>query len=243
MNRDTHAENALVTVFDKNIDSIAAMIVEPLVQGAGGMRFYSSTYLERARELCSQTGTLLIFDEIATGFGRLGSMFAMEEAQVTPDIVCLGKALSCGYLSFAATVTNPCVAEVISRGKPGILMHGPTYMGNPLACAIANANLDLLKTGVWKQQVSTIEAHLKDALVAICCGKKSVKEVRVKGTIGVVEMHKPVHVERLTEIFLHHGVWLRPFRNLIYTTPPYTIESSQLTKIVEAIEAAIIASD
>ena len=216
---------------------IAAVILEPVVQGAGGMRVYGADYLKQVRQLCDAFGVLLIFDEIATGFGRTGKMFAAEHAGVSPDIMCLGKALSAGYLTLAATIASSQIAHTIDSGEPGVFMHGPTYMANPLACAVANANLDLLATGEWKKQVAAIERQLQQELLP-CQSLASVKRVSVKGAIGVVEMHHAVDVSKLCQQFVRQGVWLRPFNHLIYLMPPYIIQTDELTRLTTAIRQA-----
>ena len=224
---------------------IAAVIVEPVVQGAGGMRIYGAAYLMRLRELCDRHDVLLIFDEIATGFGRTGRMFACEHAQhgdgeggVRPDLMCLGKALSAGYMTLAATVTHARVADTLDAGEPGLFMHGPTYMANPLACAVAAANLDLLAGGEWRAQVAAIETQLWEELQP-CHTAPGVKAVRVKGAIGVVEMHQAVAADELCRGFVERGVWVRPFANLIYVMPPYIITAAELTHLTTAISEAV----
>ena len=234
-NCDTAAVAAMERVLSR--DGVAAVIVEPVVQGAGGMRIYGPDYLTALRELCDDHGVLLIFDEIATGFGRTGRMFACEHPRdgvVTPDIICVGKSLGAGYLSLAATVTGERVAEAIDAGEPGVLMHGPTYMANPLACAVASANLDLLANGAWRVQVAAIESQLKRELEP-CRASPHVRDVRVKGALGVVEMHDCVDVANLCRRFVERGVWIRPFANLIYLMPPYIIEASELQSLTAAV--------
>ncbi|MBZ4017707.1 adenosylmethionine--8-amino-7-oxononanoate transaminase [Streptomyces purpurogeneiscleroticus] len=221
----------------RHADELAAVIVEPVVQGAGGMRFHSPGYLRVLRETCDAHDVLLIFDEIATGFGRTGELFAAGHAGVVPDVMCLGKALTGGYLTMAATLCTPRVAAGISRGEVPVLAHGPTFMANPLAAAVANASLDVLLTQDWRQEIKRIEAGLRDGL-AQARTIPGVRDVRVLGAIGVVQLDHPIDMTAATRAAVGQGVWLRPFRDLIYTMPPYITGDEDIARICAAVCAA-----
>ncbi len=220
-------------IIEKNHEEIAAVILEPIVQGAGGMNIYSPKYLKTVKLLCEKYNLLLIFDEIATGFGRTGKLFAYEHAGVIPDILCVGKALTGGYVSLAATITNDKVVKGV-EANGNVLMHGPTFMGNPLACSVANASLELLLNSPWQKRVLNIEQVLKEKL-STCRDLDIVKEVRVLGAIGVIELNKNVDLAWMSKEFIKEGVWVRPFLNLVYIMPPFVITEAELDKLISAL--------
>jgi adenosylmethionine-8-amino-7-oxononanoate aminotransferase len=231
---DPEYSAAFEELLAEHADDVAAVIVEPVVQGAGGMRFHDPRYLTDLRDACTRHDVLLIFDEIATGFGRTGELFAADHAGVTPDVMCVGKALTGGYVTLAATLCTADVAATISSGDPGALMHGPTFMANALACAVSVASVELLLSQDWRQRVGDIEAGLAEGL-ARARDLSAVADVRVLGAIGVIEMRAPVDMRVATEAALQHGIWLRPFRNLVYAMPPYVCTPDEVASIGSAM--------
>ena len=227
-------------ILEAHHQDIAALILEPIVQGAGGMRFYCPEFLRQARSLCDEYELLLIADEIATGFGRTGRLFACEHAGISPDILCLGKAITGGYLSFAAALTTEAVSETISTRGLKMLMHGPTFMANPMACAVALASIDLLESYPWKQRVAEIEKRLEMGL-SRCRALVGVREVRVLGAIGVIETREPVLVQKVQDRVMAQGVWLRPFGRLLYTMPPFITSDREIEQITQAMFSALSA--
>lgn len=237
MEMDTAYVQHLADLIEEHAGELAAIIVEPVVQGAGGMRFHDPRYLHVLRELAYTHDVLLVFDEIATGFGRTGELFGADHANVSPDVMCLGKSLTGGYLTMAATLCTSRVADGISKGEVPVLAHGPTFMGNPLAAAVSLASIDLLLSQDWKREVARISAGLTAGL-APARALPGVRDVRVLGAIGVVQLHEPVDMARATKAAVDAGVWLRPFRDLIYTMPPFISTDDDIAAICQGVIAA-----
>ncbi len=223
---------------EQHHQELAAVILEPIVQGTGGMRFYSPVYLQRVRQICDEYGLLLIADEIATGFGRTGKLFACEHANISPDIMCLGKSITGGMMTLAATLCTDHVSQTICQGESGVLMHGPTFMGNPLACAVAVANINLLQQSSWEDNVQRLEAHFRSELTELS-GHNNVQDVRALGAIGVVELKHPIDLPTLQPQFVEEGIWVRPFGKLVYLMPPFITSDDNLQVLTNGVKNVV----
>ncbi len=238
-NRDTSKSlKQMEEKLEKLNSKIAAVIIEPILQGAGGMRIYHPDYLKQVKKLCEKYNVLLILDEIATGFGRTGELFGFNHANIVPDILCLGKSLTGGYMSLGATVVSKEIAKAMSLKEPGVFMHGPTFMANPLACSVALANINLLQSYDWKKKIKKIEDILKDYL-KIISKNEAVKDFRVIGAVGILEMKDKVNIGSIQKKFVKNGIWLRPFSNLIYIMPPYIISQKNLKFLLKRLNIVI----
>ncbi|XZR52841.1 MAG: adenosylmethionine--8-amino-7-oxononanoate transaminase [Enterobacteriaceae bacterium] len=226
--------NSFQYLIKKNSKKIACVILEPIIQGAGGMKIYNPIYLQKVSQLCKKHKILLILDEIATGFGRTGKLFAFEHSGITPDILCLGKSLTGGYMTLSATITTKKIANIISNGKSGCFMHGPTFMGNPLACSVANANLKILNKNKWIKQVKYIENYFKKTLLKLKNSNK-ILDIRILGAIGIIETINFIDINKMQRFFINNGVWVRPFGKLIYLMPPYIIKKKELNILINSV--------
>lgn len=235
---NTTDRESLQDFFETNHKRLAAFVLEPIVQGAGGMHFYSVAFLQEVRRLCTEYNILLIADEIATGLGRTGELFACTAAKITPDIMCVGKALTGGYMTLAATLATKNVADQVSANG-NVMMHGPTFMGNPLACAVAVASIRLLLKSPWQTRVQAIESHFRRELFELIAHDK-IAEVRVLGAIGVVELHEPVEMKTIQPLFVENGIWIRPFGKLVYLMPPFVITSDELQTLTDQFKKTIL---